>query len=445
LPVIGTAVGGIPDFLVDNVNGLFSRVDDPKDLAEKITRIANNPELSRRLSENGQKLVKEKYSWNPISYKMNKIFGLLTTYHSLLTKKLLLATGIYPPEIGGPATYAALLEQELPQRGVSVTVLPFRAVRNWPKGLRHFFYFIKSLWLCRRHDLVLAQDTISVGLPSLLAAKLCRKKFIIRVPGDYVWEQSVQRFGVKDSIDDFQTKRYGWRVEFLRRVQKLVVDRADIVITPSEYFWQLVSKWVKNPGKVKVIYNGIDLTTNYSLPTTHSKSKVIISAGRLVPWKGFDFLIELMRDLPDWKLVIAGDGPEYANLKSQISNLKLQDRVELLGQIPRDELMQKMSASDIFILDTSFESFSFQVVEAMSLGLPVVTTNIGNLSEIIENGVDGILVEPNDKKQFLDAIDKLGKDKNFRESISERAKTKAQKFSIENTIRELVNLIQKWN
>ncbi|MEK7609214.1 MAG: glycosyltransferase family 4 protein, partial [Patescibacteria group bacterium] len=116
LPVIGTAVGGIPDFLVDNVNGLFSKVDDPKDLAEKITRIANNPELSRRLSENGQKLVKEKYSWNPISYKMNKIFGLLTTYHSLLTKKLLLATGIYPPEIGGPATYAALLEQELPQR-----------------------------------------------------------------------------------------------------------------------------------------------------------------------------------------------------------------------------------------------------------------------------------------------------------------------------------------
>ncbi|MEK7609112.1 MAG: glycosyltransferase family 4 protein, partial [Patescibacteria group bacterium] len=227
--------------------------------------------------------------------------------------------------------------------------------------------------------------------------------------------------------------------------QKSVVGYADIVITPSKYFRQLVSKWVRNPNKVKVIYNGIDLTTNYSLPTTHSKSKVIISAGRLVPWKGFGFLIELMKDLPEWRLVIAGDGPEREALELRVISFKLQDRVEFLGQIPRDELMQKMSASDIFILNTSFESFSFQVVEAMSLGLPVVTTNIGNLSEIIENGVDGILVEPNDKKQFLDAIDKLGKDKNFRESISERAKTKAQKFSIENTIRELVNLIQKWN
>jgi glycosyltransferase involved in cell wall biosynthesis len=76
----------------------------------------------------------------------------------------------------------------------------------------------------------------------------------------------------------------------------------------------------------------------------------------------------------------------------------------------------------------------------MSLGLPVITTNIGNLSEIIENGVDGILVEPNNKEQFLNAIEKLDKDENFRNEISQRAKIKAGKFSIENTVSELVKL-----
>ncbi|MDP3764364.1 MAG: glycosyltransferase family 4 protein [bacterium] len=442
LPVIGTEVGGIPDFLINNVNGLFCQVDDPDDLSKKITTILNDAELSHELSENGRKTVEENYSWENISVRMKQIM------EKMPKKKLLLATGIYPPEIGGPATYAVLLEKELPKRGISVSVLPFRVVRNWPKGVRHLFYFFKVLRLCWQHDFVLAQDTISVGLPSMLATKLSGRKFIIRVPGDYVWEQSVQRFGVKEGIDIFQNKKYGWKIEFLRSIQKFVVGSADIVITPSNYFRDLVRGWVQNKDRVVTIYNGIKLENPKSeirnpKQTSNSKfqtPKTIISAGRLVPWKGFSFLIELMKDLPEWKLIIAGDGPEHANLKSQVSNLGLQDRVGLLGQIPRDELMQKISEADIFMLNTSFESFSFQIVEAMSLGVPVIATNIGNLAEIVENGVEGLLVEPNNKAQFLNAINKLDNNKDFRKNIAEKAKIKAQKFSIENTINELIKL-----
>ena len=440
LPVIGTRVGGIPEFIKDRETGLFCDVDNPGDLAQKITRVLDDDKLYQRLSESGRKLVEESYSWENISEKMRRIMD------KLPKKKLLLATGIYPPEIGGPATYAALLKKELPSRGFDITVLPFRVVRSWPVGIRHFFYFIRAFQLCLRHDLVLAQDTISVGLPSLLAAKLSGRKLIIRVPGDYVWEQSVQRFGVKDSIDDFQNRKYGFRVESLRKIQKLVVGRADVVITPSKYFQKLVSGWVRDQNKVKVIYNGIDINIKNQKPNlknTNQKSKIIISAGRLVPWKGFSFLVELMRDLPEWKLIIAGDGPEYENLKSQISNLKLDNQIKLLGQIPRDELMQKMQEAEIFVLNTHFESFSFQVVEAICLGLPVVATKIGNLDEIIDDGINGFLVEPDNREQFLDAIKKIESDNGLKHTISRNAVAKAQSFSIENTVNNLCTVLNK--
>lgn len=357
--------------------------------------------------------------------------------------KLLLATGIYPPDIGGPATYASLLKKELPKKGIDVDIITYGLAgvsRSFPKGLRHFIFFFKCWLKALKSNVVLAQDTISAGLPALLAAKLSSRRFIIRVPGDYVWEQSVQRFCVKDSIDDFQNKKYGWRVELLRSIQKFVVGNADIVITPSKYFGNLVSKWVKDPSKIHVIYNGIDLPKSYKLQAT-SCSKTIVSVGRLVPWKGFDFLIGLMKDLLDWKLKIIGSGPDREALELQVTSFKLQDRVELTGAVSREKVLEYLSGSNIFILNTSFESFSFQVVEAMSLGLPVITTNIGNLAEIIENGVDGILVEPNNKEQFLNAIEKLNKDENFRNGISQRAKIKAEKFSIENTINELVKIL----
>src|SRR3989344_4474464 len=134
--------------------------------------------------------------------------------------KIVIATPLYPPDIGGPATYSKLLFDELPKRGVDVTVLSFGEVRALPKIIRHFFYFLKLLKRGRGVDIIFAQDTVSVGFPSLWASKILGKRFFVRVPGDYAWEQATQRYGVTDSVDEFQNKRYGWRVEFLRKIQE---------------------------------------------------------------------------------------------------------------------------------------------------------------------------------------------------------------------------------
>lgn len=351
--------------------------------------------------------------------------------------KILIATPLYPPDIGGPATYSKLLFDELPKRGVKVTILSFGEVRKLPKIIRHIVYFFKLLKKARRVDIIFAQDTVSVGFPSLWASKILRKRFFVRVPGDYAWEQSTQRYGVKDSVDKFQNKKYGWRAEFLRKIQRITVNGAEMVITPSQYFRQLVSKWVKNQKKVFCIYNGIDLTT---VPKSDGRyePKTIISAGRLVPWKGFTVLIRVLKSFPEWKLFIAGDGPMRKELENVAVQGGVNNRVFFLGQVSREELIRKIQNSEVFVLNTSFESFSFQAVEAMVAGTPVVTTNIGNLPEIIDNGKSGILVTPNDGNAIISSIKRLSLDKNLRDKIITKALVKSRQFSIENTLNNLL-------
>ena len=163
---------------------------------------------------------------------------------------------------------------------------------------------------------------------------------MIRVAGDYAWEQAFQRFGCMDSIDDFQLKKYGFRVEMLRWLQKFVVSRADKVIVPSHYFNKLVSSWIADISKVETIYNGIDFS-DIPEEKPNFDAKTIISAGRLIKLKGFEFLIKTMRILSEWKLFIAGDGPDREKLAKTINNLAMEDRVFLLGNLSRADLIKK--------------------------------------------------------------------------------------------------------
>jgi glycosyltransferase involved in cell wall biosynthesis len=209
-----------------------------------------------------------------------------------------------------------------------------------------------------------------------------------------------------------------------------------------------VSNW--SPGKINAvpIYNGIDFS-EVPEPKNSYEPKTIISAGRLIKIKNFDFLIRTIKDMPEWKLFIAGDGPDKENLKSQISNLsdgeadlKLQDRVFMLGNLDRESLMKKMQESQIFINSSISESFSFVTVEAMRAGIPVIATNVGGLPEIIENGKEGILIKPNDKEELLKAIQKM-ENKEFRETLLMSAIKKTEMFSIDNTLSKTSDLIKE--
>ncbi len=374
--------------------------------------------------------------------------------------KILIATGIYPPDIGGPATYSKILNDELPRHGIGVNVLSFGKVRRLPKIIRHLVYFLKVLRMARNADIVFSQDPVSVGLPSVIAAKILRKKFILKIVGDYAWEQfQNQKSKIKNqnyetkfiSLEEFQNQRYDFTTELRRKIERWVVKRADKIIVPSEYLKKIMMMWGVPEEKIKVIYNAFDpvrdnISNGVEAPRKINLSgTILISAGRLVPWKGFNVLVEIMpeiiRQIPDAKLYIIGDGPEKENLKSQISNLKINDMVFLVGSVSHEDLLNYLCAGNIFVLNTGYEGFSHQILEAMAMEIPVITTNVGGNPELITNNESGILIEYNNKEQLKNAILKLYKDKGLREKFIKNAKEKIKEFGKERMVDKTIDVL----
>jgi glycosyltransferase involved in cell wall biosynthesis len=365
--------------------------------------------------------------------------------------RILIATGIYPPEIGGPATYSRTLETELPKRGIEVAVLPFRRVRRFPKVIRHIVYTFLILREGRGADVIYAQDPLSVGLPSALAALILRKKFILKVVGDYAWEQATQRFGFSESLEKFQYAKLPFLPHLLRMLERWVAGRAIKIIVPSKYLGKILSAWGVPKNKITVIYNGIE-----EIQDTGNKmvlrgllkfhGKLIVSVGRLVPWKGFTTLIKTLprfkEAFSDTKLLIIGGGPDLPLLESIAAAEGVSDDVIFAGALERDILIRYLCASDVFVLNTAYEGFSHLILEAMMVGVPVVTTSVGGNVEAVDHGTNGYLVPVDDREKIVAHTSALLSDANLRARIVLAGKRRAKQFSNHEMVEKTASFLK---
>ncbi|MCK5027881.1 MAG: glycosyltransferase family 4 protein [Candidatus Pacebacteria bacterium] len=364
---------------------------------------------------------------------------------------ILIATGIYPPESGGPATYSKLLFDELPVLGIDVEVLPYRKVAHIPKIFRHSAYFLKVLQKGRNVDLIYAQDPVSVGFPAVCASVILRKPFVVKIVGDYAWEQGTQRFGVEDLLDEFSTKGgYGFTVGLMKKIELFVAKHAHTVVVPSNYLKKIVSNWGVDEDKISVVYNAFDvpnlLFSKEKLREKHKiKDTTLISVGRLVPWKGFKTLIEvfpkIQKKIPNLCLVIVGDGADRKMLELYVSKNNLQESVRFTGQLSHNETLEHIAAADMFVLNTSYEGFSHLLLETMALKTPLVTTNAGGNPELIENRKEGLLVECDDREALANSIYELLEDTQKTQKYSESAFNKVSKFTKERMLKSIVELL----
>lgn len=345
--------------------------------------------------------------------------------------KVVIASGIYPPDIGGPATYSQTIAREFSARGHKVGVICYsnhvghrkshivRILREHNILVRYWLYFWNLLKIAKNCDVIYAQGSLGAGLPAMLVSKILRKRLVIKIVGDYAWEQGVNQFGVKELIEPFQKKKYNWRVELIRKIQKIVVKSADKVIVPSEFLKKIVRGWRVDEKKIEVIYNAFSKLDK--IKPVKLDGEVIISAGRPEPWKGFDELKKIMPDLlkenPRFKLVIA-------------------------TKLPHDELMGYFRTSKVFVLNSGYEGFPHIVLEAMACGLPVIVSNIGGNPEVVKNGYNGLLVEYNNKEQLKDAILRLWRDKNLQEKFIENGKKTLEKFKLEDMINKTIEALK---
>ncbi len=370
--------------------------------------------------------------------------------HTNAIMKLLIATGLYPPDIGGPATYTVFLEKHLKEHGVDVTVVHFGQVRKYPKILRHVVYLWKLVRVAVHVDVFYALDTVSVGVPVCIASMLTRKPYLLRVPGDYAWEQGQQRFGVTETLDAYLVHtRHALPVRMLAWIQTRVALRAWHIVVPSEYLKRVVMHWGVRAEKITRVYSALKTIevrdTHEALRTRLGHTGwVVLSAGRLVPWKGMRALIEVTKKLHDAGVPVAleilGDGVSRNALVEQIQNLGADGYIRLLGELPREQMAERIKAADVFVLNTSYEGLSHQLIEVMSLGVPVVTTPVGGNTELITDAETGILVPYNDTEKMHDALMRLYCDPALGTALATKAYTRTALFHEDVAIKEFVSL-----
>ena len=383
-------------------------------------------------------------------------------------KRILITTGIFPPDIGGPASYAVTMGQKTSGLA-NITVvtyssklsyksdkeLPFKVVRvwrKWPKPLKHIIYFFRVFKLASKNDVIYSLNAVSAGLPSLLVAKIRRKRFLVKIVGDYAWEMAVQKNKSSFLINDFQaaTKK-GW-IKLLAKTQYWVCRKADGVIVPSQYIADIVRGWGTKPNKIHLIYNGVDfkkseLTKEDARKKIGIPGNIILSSGRLVPWKGFRMLIKIMPKVLEinqfFRLIIIGDGPEMNNLKTIVRNMGLDRKVYLVGKKSKEDMALYLAASDMFILNSGYEGFSHQILEAMAAGVPVIASAMGGNKEVVNQGENGFLVRYNDEFNILEAIKGLHQSPELKNEFIIEGRKTVEKYSLERMMNETLVLLTK--
>lgn len=368
-------------------------------------------------------------------------------------KHVLIATPLYPPQIGGPATHVTLMEKELPKVGFSFDVLPYASVRRYPKGISHMLYFLSVWRKGRRADVIYVLDALSVGFPVYLASKFLKIPYVLRLGGDQAWEQGIQRFGIDATLDEYLSqKSVPFVIACMRRLQTRVAKGAYAVVAPSLYLKKVIQRWGVDEKNIVVAYSApeelptVDAGAFRKHENIRNDALVISSIGRLVPWKGFKALIDAFKKFADSTenayLLIAGDGPEKERLVSQIAQLGLESRVRLLGPLPRREIAGLLTDSDIFLLNTRYEGFSHQLIEAFMTHTPVITTAAGGNAELIEDGVNGLLVPFNDVEAITAAIARVSSDTALRHRLTQEGNAKRALFDAQTSISTIVHTLK---
>lgn len=227
-------------------------------------------------------------------------------------------------------------------------------------------------------------------------------------------------------------------------LKKLLLPYADWLVVQTkkikEYFPQKIQR------KTSVIYNPVneDVFNTSSEVSRLEKENRIISVARLYSQKNQKMMIRAFARVsnlyPDWKLVIFGEGPLRAELESLVESLDLKDRVLLPGRT--EHVIDELRKSKIFCLSSDYEGLSNSMIEAICVGLPVVSTKVSGTEELIRDGVNGLLVEIGEEKGMADALEKLMQDGELVNNMGEINRENASRFRQDAIVNDWINLVR---
>jgi len=344
--------------------------------------------------------------------------------------RALLVSGIWPPDPGGPASHAPALAQFLHERGHGVEVVTTAGSEPEPRdypvhwvarssAVRHARVAALVRRRAARADVVYATSMIR---RAALGTTLARRPLVVKLVSDEAFERARRSGRFDGTLDAFQ-EAGGARNRFLRSTRDASLRRARHVFCPSAYLRRLALGWGLDEARVSVLPNPAP-----EVPPLPSRDvlraelgldgDVLAFAGRLGPQKSLDVALDALALVPGVTLAVAGDGPDRTALERRARELGIDGRVRFLGSLPRGEVIRLFRAADASVLSSSWENFPHTVVEALAVGTPVISTDVGGVPEVVRDGENGLLVPAGDAAALAAAIERFFGDDELRERLA---------------------------
>ena len=374
--------------------------------------------------------------------------------------KIVLATPLYPPEIGGPSTYIKELSERM-RENHEITIVAFANTgeeiegtklvmvsKKNPLPIRLLKYILALYKESKGADVIYSQNAVASGFPSIIVAKIRKIPVVIKFVGDEAWERATQLRQTNKKLEDFLREPEGnlW-IKLVMAIQGFALRRASRVTTPSEYLGKAIEETYKMRSNHPVVnYNAAEKTEVIPFEAKVNPHQIVVTA-RLVEWKGIDGVIRavgLLKDkYSDIKLFVAGDGPEEKNLKELTKKLDLEKYVIFLGRVSRAETWHIRKQSEVYVLNSTYEGLPHTALTTFAAEIPIVATNIEGTNEAVYHEKTGLLVEPKDDQALANAIARIFEDKELAKKLVEGGKKiMVDKFSWPSHIKKLEEILE---
>jgi glycosyltransferase involved in cell wall biosynthesis len=361
--------------------------------------------------------------------------------------KVLLVSGIWPPDIGGPASHGPEFGRFLVGRGHEVRGVTTAdeagpldpgfpltsSPRDRPRTVRLSRAALAVLAASPRAEVIYA---IGMHGRSAVASTVMRIPLVLKLASDPAFERARSLGVFSGTLEEFQQPHRGPALRALKRLRMLSVSRASRIIVPSGYLAGIVRRWGLPAERVSVVPNPappVDCSTSRDALRKRLglRTPTFVFAGRFVPAKNLPLAILALRHVPNASLVLIGDGPERDKLTRVIAESGHRDRVRVRGVLPRSEAIEWLRAADAAVLSSDSENFPHTAVEALAAGTPVIATSVGGVPEIVETGVNGILVSPGDVPAFGQAMASLVENRALLKRLREGARDAGSRYRVD--------------
>lgn len=333
--------------------------------------------------------------------------------------------------------------------GVDIVFLPSIVDVFYPTSALGMFspYLLKKL-KSFSPEIIHVVVPLTVGGMGLLYSKLVDIKSVAVFHAYFMEPEYLKIIGIKN-------RGVGVAQKMLWKYAKSFYDRANYVVTPSNFVKQdLIAHNFSGP--IKVINNAIDFSNvsfdqkkHLSFIKEHSllNNKIALYIGRISIEKNIELLIDsfsdVLKKVPDAKLLIVGGGPDLERLQNKVAQLNLEKHIVFSGEIKNYDLVRKgvFRLAKVFVTASHSEVQPVSIIEAMSFGLPVVAAKSRGLTEMIKD--NGYLVSNDDKNKFSENISKILRDTKTQKEMSERSRQLAKKYSLSNSAKKHISLYKK--